>query len=135
MRNGIYLFLFITGLCFPAYSADVMMSCQLEGETGKLVHFKYEDKFLSTDKAYSRLEGKWVNICDGIEKNIGQVVEGKIRTFSFIDDKSATCNYEFPKETYGELKWIIDFETLTWASYKNGQPNRYYNIPSNGNCK
>ena len=77
MRNGIYLFLFITGLCFPAYSAEVMMSCQLGGETGKIVHFKYEDKFLSTDKAYSRLEGKWVNICDVSKKALGRLLKEK----------------------------------------------------------
>ena len=129
-------FLFIIGLSGSAHASTTRMSCHLNGDAlGYNVHFKYEDKFLISDNAYARLEGKWVNICVGIEKNIGQITTGKIDTWSTVEDMSATCIYVFPSDSFGELKWLIDFETKTWSQYKNGQLFNYLNLPTSGKCE
>jgi hypothetical protein len=39
------------------------MNCKLGGDKfGKTVHFKKHDNFVLSDKAYSRLDGKWAGL-------------------------------------------------------------------------
>ena len=59
MEKGICTFLFVLELVGPVYADEVKMNCKLSGDKfGKTVHFKYNDNFLISDKAYARLDGK-----------------------------------------------------------------------------
>ena len=125
-------FLLIIGLSGSAYSGEIKISCKLSEWT--TLYFKYQDNFLMSDNAYARLEGKWVDICIGIETGVGMFTGGKIRTWSIVDDLSAACVYDFPSDSFGELKWIVDFETKTWSKYQNGKLREVLGMPSNGDC-
>ncbi len=128
-----------------AFGAEIKMECELPSAVW---YFKYAERTLMKDKAYTRVNGRWIDICDGLQTYHQTIVDGlgdsgkKVLTECDIQDKSAIVGYEFPngKTSDGEsfekaFRWIIDFETKQWSFYFTDSRYDWSDNTRKGLCK
>jgi len=93
-----------------ASAEDIKMQCDMgSGYFSMKTHFKYSDKIFK-DKAYIRVDGQWVDFCDGMEDMLQSVVDISQLGDNFARDKSAACHVEINFEAISTL--LIDFELM-----------------------
>ena len=106
-------------LSLPLFAEDINMQCQY-GELQKTYYFKYSDNLLK-DKAYQRVNGNWIDYCDGMvsTQNLGWLnLNRKINNYT-VKDKTASCTFYgkgknyFGENTEGNQTWLLDFEIMT----------------------
>jgi hypothetical protein len=115
----IYSLLIFIGLSGSAFGTDTKMQCEWYQDKMKTYYFKYSDNFF-IDKAYMRIDGRWIDYCDGMvstQKTPTSLLERKINNYT-VKDKGASCTvykkYRFTNGTIREYKqtWVLDFAIM-----------------------
>jgi len=110
---------------------DVKMQCEWDYST---YHFKYSDN-LFKDKAYIRVNGEWIDYCEGMMSSVQQNymhLNRKIVNYT-VKDKGATCTFYGQDNKYNQdreayLMWTLDFEIMaakTGYSTKNIEDGKW----------
>jgi len=115
----IYSLLIFIGLSGSAFGADTKMQCEWNGGELETYYFKYSDNFL-IDKAYMRIDGSWIDYCDGMvsTQNLSFYASTrKINNYT-VKDEGASCTfYEKYKNYHGKIRernqtWFLDFAIM-----------------------
>ena len=115
----VYALLIYIGLSTSAFGEDLKTECKWHnGISAKSYYFKYADNFLK-DKAHMRLDGEWIDYCDGMmsSQNLRYLEKNRRITDYTVRDNSASCTF-YGQDTEpssgldreGTQTWVVDFE-------------------------
>tara|TARA_A100001011_G_C13719628_1_gene599049 strand:- start:134 stop:580 length:447 start_codon:yes stop_codon:yes gene_type:complete len=131
----IFTFLIFIGLSSSAFGEDLKMQCGF-GYNVKTHYFKYGDNLLK-DKGYMRIDGKWINICDGLKsRHQSNMPDDNIRKLDngVVEDSSVSFKFYLigPYLEGGvfeaKLTWFLDFEIMeasVGAEEKNQETGKW----------